>query len=65
MDLSSSRIFVMNKDGTGLREVSGRFSGSSFAPRFLPSGKIAFVNEDRGDYNLYIIGEDGNDLETV
>jgi Tol biopolymer transport system component len=62
-------IFVMNDDGSNLRQVTS-LGGSSFAPFFHPDGKrIIFSSNEhdpRGrDFDLYLINLDGTGLERV
>lgn len=62
-------IFVMNSDGTGLRQVT-ELGGASFAPFFHPDGKrIIFSSnaftDDKRNFELLIINEDGTGLERV
>jgi TolB protein len=62
-------LFVMNADGTGLRQVTS-LSGASFAPFFTPDGKkIIFSSNQhnpRGrDFELWLTNVDGTGLERV
>ena len=62
-------IFVMNDDGSNLRQVTN-LGGSSFAPFFHPDGKrIIFASnqhDPRGrDFDLYLVNLDGTGLERV
>lgn len=67
---TSLEIFVMNPDGSDLRQVTNA-SAASFAPFFHPDGKrIIFSTnitsqEGRGEFDLYMVNVDGTDLERV
>src|SRR5690606_34083116 len=63
-------IFVMNADGSDMRQVTNA-SAASFAPFFHPDGKrIIFSTnitsqQGRGEFDLYIVNIDGTGLERV
>ncbi len=62
-------IFVMNADGSQLRQVTTR-GGANFAPFFRPDGRrIIFASnthDPKGrDFDLYVINVDGSGLERV
>ena len=62
-------IFVMNEDGSNLRQVTN-LGGSSFAPFFHPDGRrIIFasnMHDPRGrNFDLYLVNVDGTGLERV
>jgi Tol biopolymer transport system component len=66
---TSLEIFVMNADGTGLRQVTS-LGGANFAPYFTPDGRrIIFASNHhnpRGrDFELYLVNVDGTGLERV
>ena len=66
---TSLEIFVMNADGSNLRQVTS-LGGASFAPYFTPDGsRIIFSSNHhnpRGrDFELWLIGVDGTGLERV
>ena len=66
---TSLEIFVMNADGTNLRQVTS-LGGASFAPYFSPDGrKIIFSSNQhnpRGrDFELWLVNVDGTGLERV
>jgi TolB protein len=67
---TSLEIFVMNRDGSDLRQVT-KASAASFAPYFHPDGKrIIFSTnitsqQGRGEFDLYLINGDGTGLERV
>jgi len=66
---TSLEIFVMNADGSGLRQVTS-LGGASFAPFFSPDGKkIIFSSNQhnpRGrDFELWLVNVDGTGLERV
>ena len=63
-------IFVMKRDGTGLRQVTRTKGGSNFAPFFHPDGqRIIFasnMHDPKGrNFDLYLINLDGTGLERV
>lgn len=62
-------IFVMNADGSNLRQVS-KLGGASFAPFFHPDGKrIIFASnhhDPKGrDFDIYLMNVDGTGLERI
>jgi TolB protein len=66
---TSLEIFVMNADGSHLRQVTS-LGGASFAPYFSPDGKkIIFSSNQhnpRGrDFELWLVNVDGTGLERV
>ena len=66
---TSLELFVMNADGSNLRQVTS-LGGASFAPFFSPDGtKIIFSSNHhnpRGrDFELWLINADGTGLERV
>ena len=65
---SDMEIFVINTDGTGLRQVTN-LGGANWAPFFHPSGKkIIFSSNHKTKtipFNLYMINVDGTGLEQI
>lgn len=62
-------IYVMNADGSNLRQIT-KLGKASFAPYFFPDGKrIIFANNSHDpkgrDFDLYVINVDGTGLERV
>jgi TolB protein len=62
-------IFVMNADGSNIRQVT-KLGKASFAPYFHPDGKrIVFasnVHDPKGrDFDIYMINTDGSGLERI
>jgi Tol biopolymer transport system component len=62
-------IFVMNADGSNLRQVTS-LGGANFAPYFHPDGRrIVFASnhhDSQGrDFDIYLIDIDGTNLERV
>jgi Tol biopolymer transport system component len=61
-------IFVMNADGTGVRQVTNG-GASNFAPYFHPDGRrIIFSSNQldrKGTFHLYLINDDGTGLEQI
>ena len=63
-------VFVMDRDGRNLRQVTKGIGGANWAPFFSPDGKkIIFATnfkEPRGpNFDLYLINIDGSGLEQV
>jgi Tol biopolymer transport system component len=66
---TSLEIFVMNDDGSNLRQVT-KLKAASFAPFFTPDGKQIIFSTNVGDpkgrnFDLYLINVDGTGLERV
>jgi len=66
---TSLEIFVMNADGSQLRQVTS-LGAASFAPYFSPDGtKIIFASNTsdprRRDFELWLVNVDGTGLERV
>ena len=62
-------IFVMNADGSNIRQVTD-LNGSSFAPFFHPDGRRIIFSSNHHDpsgrnFDLYLINVDGSGLERV
>jgi TolB protein len=62
-------IFVMNEDGSNLRQITN-LKAASFAPFFTPDGKQIIFSTNVGDpkgrnFDLYLINVDGTGLERV
>ena len=63
-------VFVMNRDGSNMRQVTKNLGGSNWAPFFAPDGKkIIFAsnmkNPRGGNFDLYLINVDGTGLEQI
>jgi TolB protein len=63
-------VFVMNRDGSGLRQVTKGLGGSNWAPFFAPNGRqIVFASNMKdprgGNFDLYLINVDGTGLEQI
>jgi Tol biopolymer transport system component len=66
---SRLEIYVMNADGTDVRQVT-RLGAASFAPFFHPDGRRIVFSSNVGDprgrnFDLYLVNEDGTRLERV
>jgi Tol biopolymer transport system component len=66
---TSLEIFVMNRDGSNLRQVT-RLGAASFAPFFFPDGRRIIFSSNhhnpRGrDFELWAIDVDGGNLERI
>jgi acylaminoacyl-peptidase len=54
------KLYVMNRDGSGARLLSGALDRDVVSPRWSPDGKgIYFLSADQGDTGLYFIALDG------
>jgi Tol biopolymer transport system component len=67
---TSLDVFVMDRDGSNLRQVTKDMGGANWAPFFSPDGtKIIFATNfknPRGpNFDLYLINVDGTGLEQV
>ena len=63
-------VYVMNRDGSNMRQVTKELGGSNWAPFFAPNGKqIIFAsnmkNPRGGNFDLYLINVDGTGLEQL
>ena len=66
---TSLELFVMNRDGSGLRQVT-KNGAANFAPYFTPDGRqIVFASnaaDPRGrNFDVYLVNVDGTGLEQV
>jgi Tol biopolymer transport system component len=66
---TSLEIFVMDRDGSNVKQVT-TFGGASFAPFFTPDGKrIIFssnLKDSKGrDFDLFLVNLDGTGLEQI
>jgi Tol biopolymer transport system component len=64
VEASALDVFVMNRDGSNMRQVTKGLGGSNWAPFFAPDGtKIIFAsnmkNPRGGNFDLYLINVDG------
>jgi TolB protein len=62
-------IYVMNADGSGVRQVT-RLGAASFAPFFHPDGRRIVFASNVGDpkgrnFDLYLVNDDGGGLERI
>jgi Tol biopolymer transport system component len=67
---TSLDVFVMDRDGSNLRQVTKGLGGANWAPFFTPDGRrIIFASnmkDPRGpNFDLYLINVDGTGLEQV
>ena len=63
-------VFTMNRDGSGLTQVTKGLGGANWAPFFTPDGKkIVFASNMKdprgGNFDIYLINLDGTGLEQV
>ena len=66
---TSLELFVMNRDGSNLRQVT-KLGGANFAPSWHPDGKRMIfssnIHDPKGrNFDLYLINVDGTGLERV
>uniref|UniRef100_A0A914DKE9 WD40-like protein n=1 Tax=Acrobeloides nanus TaxID=290746 RepID=A0A914DKE9_9BILA len=68
MNLIKTKLFVINIDGTGLKEFN-QLLRPSFALIFMNDGKLIFAYKNstssEKNYDLYAAGENGNNLERI
>jgi Tol biopolymer transport system component len=63
-------VFVMDRDGSHLQQVTNGLGGANWAPFFTPDGRrIIFASNMKdpkgGNFDLYLINIDGTGLEQV
>jgi len=63
-------VFVMNRDGSNLQQVTKGLGGANWAPFVTPDGtKIIFASNMKeprgGNFDLYLINLDGSGLEQI
>ena len=57
-------IYVMNADGTGVRQLTHNSSNDQ-QPSWSPDGKqIAFTSNRDGDFDIYVMNADGTTPST-
>ena len=66
---TSLELFVMNRDGSGLRQVT-KLGSANFAPSWHPDGKrLIFASNHQDpkgrDFDIYMINVDGTGLERI
>jgi Tol biopolymer transport system component len=66
---TSLELFVMNRDGSNLRQVT-KLGGANFAPSWHPDGKrlifASNVQDPKGrNFDIYLINVDGTGLERI
>jgi Tol biopolymer transport system component len=66
---TSLELFVMDRDGGNLRQVT-RLGGANFAPSWHPDGKrlifASNIHDPKGrDFDIYVINLDGTSLERI
>jgi TolB protein len=66
---TSLEIYVMNRDGSGLTQVTS-LGAASFAPYFTPDARQIVFSSNYGDpkgrnFDLYLVNVDGTGLERV
>jgi len=58
---SRSAVFVVNADGSDVRQVSSASGGSDFSPSWSPNGtQLAFASIRYEDWSLSVVGADGS-----
>ena len=62
-------VYVMNRDGSNLTQVTKGLGGANWAPYWAPDGRIIFASNMKdprgGNFDLYLIKVDGTGLEQV
>lgn len=63
-------VFTMNRDGSGLQQVTKGLGGANWAPYWTPDGtRIIFASNMKdprgGNFDIYLINLDGTGLEQV
>src|SRR5207247_1248802 len=59
---TATAIYVMETDGTGVRQVSSAVGGSDFSPSWSPDGKqIVFAAIRNEDWGIWVVNADGPD----
>jgi TolB protein len=60
-----TNLYVMNRDGSGLRKLTDHPSINT-SPTWSPSGgQIAFVSDRTGPPQIYVVGVDGTGLQRI
>jgi len=59
---SRSAVFVVNADGSDVRQVSSASGGSDFSPSWSPNGtQLAFASIRYEDWSISVVGADGSE----
>lgn len=63
---SSSDIYVMNVDGTDIRQITHTDASESNV-RWTPDGKLAFISKDKGmeKRQIFVMNPDGSEMSRV
>ncbi|TMK47277.1 MAG: hypothetical protein E6G55_03780 [Actinobacteria bacterium] len=63
---TATAIYVMETDGTGVRQVSSPVGGSDFSPSWSPDGKqIVFAAIRNEDWGIWVVNADGTDEHRI
>jgi len=63
---TATAIYVMNADGTDVRQVSSHDGGSDFSPSWSPNGsKLIFASSRYEDWGIFVVNADGTDERPV
>ena len=63
---TATAIYVMETDGTGVRQVSSAVGGSDFSPSWSPDGKqIVFAAIRNEDWGIWVVNADGTDEHRI
>ena len=63
-DLLSADIYVMSRAGENVRRITTD-PASDASPTWSPDGRIAFTSLRGGNWEIYIVGADGNGLQRL
>lgn len=62
---TTSEIWIERPDGSGRRQVT-RLNAGAASPSWSPNGRrIAFVDDKRGQYEVYVVDRDGANLRRL
>ncbi|GAB4516916.1 MAG: hypothetical protein OHK0046_22970 [Anaerolineae bacterium] len=64
---TDDHIYVMNADGTEMRNITASVNASNTHPEWLPDGRILFASNraDGLDFDLYIMEADGSNVQQL
>jgi TolB protein len=63
---TATAIYVMNADGSDVRQVSSHDGGSDFSPSWSPDGThVVFAAIRNEDWGIYVVNADGSDEHAI